>query len=113
MSGSNIFISETELAQGRISITSVIDWKNTSLGPLYMQACVLRLFRYHAPPPGIEIATFPEVIKDMSQDAQKAARDDVAAKNMVIYYRAAVSCHASYYNTSNALTERSPNYFPT
>ena len=33
LSGSNIFISETELTQGRISITSVIDWQNTSVGP--------------------------------------------------------------------------------
>jgi aminoglycoside phosphotransferase (APT) family kinase protein len=100
LSGSNIFISETELAQGRISITSVIDWQNTSVGPLYTQACVPRLFRYHAPwnlPDELEIAALPEDIEDMSQDAQKAARDDVAAKNMVIYYRAAVKRHAPYY----------------
>lgn len=100
LSGSNIFISETELAQGRISITSVIDWQNTSVGPLYTQACVPRLFRYHAPwnlPKGLEIAVLPEDIEDMSQDAQKAARDDVAAKNMVIYYRAVVTRHAPYY----------------
>ena len=100
LSGSNIFISETELAQGRISITSVIDWQNTSVGPLYMQACVPRLFRYHAPwnlPGGLEIAALPEEIEEMSQDAQRAARDDVAAKNMVIYYRAVVTRHAPYY----------------
>jgi hypothetical protein len=73
-----------------------------------MQACVPCLFRYHAPwnlPQGIEIATLPEDIKDMSQDVQKAARDDVAAKNMVIYYRVAASRYAPYYY--NALTERS------
>jgi len=97
LSGSNIFIPETELAQGRISITSVIDWQNTSVGPLYMQACVPRLFRYHAPwnlPRGLEIAALPE---EMRQDAQKVARDDVAAKNTVIYYRAVVTRHAPYY----------------
>ena len=100
LSGSNIFISESELAQGRISITSVIDWKNTSVGPLYMQACVPRLFRYHAPwnlPQGLEIAALPENIEEMGQDEQQAARDDVAAKNMVIYYRAVVTRHAPYY----------------
>jgi hypothetical protein len=106
LSGSNIFISDTELAEGRISITSIIDWQNTSVGPLYMQACVPRLFRYHAPwnlPGGLEIAALPEDIEEMSQDAQKAARDNVAAKNMVIYYRAIVTRHAPYYY--HALTD--------
>jgi len=106
LSGSNIFISDTELAEGRISITSIIDWQNTSVGPLYMQACVPRLFRYHAPwnlPGGLEIAALPEDIEEMSRDAQKAARDDVAAKNMVIYYRAIVTRHAPYYY--HALTD--------
>ena len=114
LSGSNIFISETELAQGRISITSVIDWQNTSVGPLYMQACVPRLFRYHAPwnlPRGLEIAALPEEIEEMSQDAQKAARDDVAAKNMVIYYRAVVTRHAPYYY--HALTDSYTTLFAT
>lgn len=67
---------------------------------MYTQACVPRLFRYHAPwnlPKGLEIAVLPEDIEDMSQDAQKAARDDVAAKNMVIYYRAVVTRQAPYY----------------
>jgi hypothetical protein len=62
-SGSNIFISDTELAEGRISITSVIDWQNTSVGPLYMQACIPRVFRYHVPwnlPEVLEIATLPD-----------------------------------------------------
>src|ERR1700683_5084659 len=52
LSGSNIFISDTKLAEGRISITSVIDWQNTWVSPLYLQAHVLRVFCYHAPWPG-------------------------------------------------------------
>ena len=48
-------------------------------------------------PDGLEIAALPEDIKDMSQDAQKSARDDVAAKNMVIFYRAAVWRHTRFY----------------
>ena len=106
LSGSNIFMSETEFARGRISITSIIDWQNTSVGPLYMQARVPNLFEYHAPwnlPDGLEIAALPEDIKDMSKDALKAAKKDVAAKNMTIYYRAAVGRHAPYYY--HALTE--------
>jgi hypothetical protein len=39
----------------------------------------------------------------MSGADQKAARDDVAAKNMVIYYRAVVTRHAPYYY--HALTD--------
>jgi len=63
LSGSNIFISETELAKGRISITSIIDWQITSVDPLYMQACGPRLFRYHALwnlPRGLEIVALPQ-----------------------------------------------------
>jgi TorA maturation chaperone TorD len=39
----------------------------------------------------------------MSQLDQTAAREDVAAKNMVIYYRAVVTRHAPYYY--HALTD--------
>jgi len=85
---------------------SVIDWKNTWVGPLYMQARVLRVFRYHAPwdmPEGVRTASLPEGIERMSKPDRKAARDDVAAKNMVIYYRAIVARHAPYYY--HALTD--------
>lgn len=114
LSGSNIFISDTELAEGRISITSIIDWQNTSVAPLYMQARVPCLFRYHAPwnlPGGFEIAVLPEDIEEMTKDGQKAARDDVAAKNMVIYYRARFSRQAPYYY--RALTEAYTLLFAT
>jgi hypothetical protein len=100
LSGSNIFISDIELARGRILITSVIDWQHTSVAPLYMQACVPRIIRYHAPwdlPDDLENTALPDGIEGQSQSDQQAAKDDVAAKNMVIYYRSVVARHAPYY----------------
>jgi hypothetical protein len=100
LGGGNIFISDTELARGHISITSVIDWQHTSVAPLYMQARVPRVIRYHAPwdlPDGLENIALPEDIERQSQPDQQAAIDDVAAKNMEIYYRSVVARHAPYY----------------
>lgn len=71
-----------------------------------MQARVPRLFRYHAPwdlPEGLQIALLPEGVQQMSLSDQKTAKDDVAAKNMVIYYRSVVTRHAPYYY--HALTD--------
>jgi len=76
------------------------------VGPLYVQARVPRVFRYHAPwdlPEGLQIALPPEGIEQMSLLDQKAAKDDVAAKNMEIYYRSVVTRHAPYYY--HALTD--------
>ena len=47
----------------------------------------------------------------MSQSDQKSARDDAAAKNMEIYYRAVVTHHAPYYY--EALTEAYTTLFAT
>ena len=103
LSGDNIFISEEELAKGRVSITSITDWKHMWAGPMYLQACVPRVFRYHSPwnvPERLQIASLPEGISEKSESEQKAARDDVDAKNLEICYRAHVVQHAPlYYGT--------------
>jgi hypothetical protein len=91
--GTNIFISDDELARGRISITSVIDWPHTLVGPLYVRSRVPYVFRYHSPwklPQRLQTASLPWGMEKMSKSDQKAARDDVAAMNMEISYRTAV-----------------------
>jgi hypothetical protein len=93
-SGSNIFILETELAKGCILITSVIDWQNTAVGPLYMQACVPHVFHYHAPwnlPKGLGITALPENIEELSEMEQKVVRDDVT-KNIIGLWSHAMHC---------------------
>jgi hypothetical protein len=62
-------------------------------------------------PQGHKIVSLPEGIEDMSQLDQKSARDDVAVKNMEIYYRAVVTHHALYYY--KALTEAYTTLFTT
>lgn len=45
----NIFISPEDLANGKVTITAVIDWQHTSLRPLYLQARTPRFIRYYTP----------------------------------------------------------------
>jgi hypothetical protein len=70
-----------------------------------MQARVPRVIRYHAPwnlPDGIEKAALPAEIEGQSQSDQRAAMEDVDAKNLVIHYRSLVARHApSYYYALN------------
>jgi hypothetical protein len=44
--GSNILYPTSSSLKG--ALPSAIDWQHTSVGPLYMQACVPHVFRYHA-----------------------------------------------------------------
>ncbi|KAF8072086.1 phosphotransferase family protein [Lyophyllum atratum] len=113
LNGGNIFISESELAQGRISITSVIDWQNTTVRPLYIQARVPQVFDYPAPwklPPGLE--TSPEPVEEgMSKSDIKAAWQDHFATNRVIFYRAIARRDTPYYY--HALTDPNTVLFAT
>jgi hypothetical protein len=114
LSGSNIFISNDDLARGHISVTSVIDWQHTWVGPLYIHSRVPNVFCYHVPwklPEGLQMASLPESMEQMSKLDQKAARDDVAAMNMEVFYRALVVQHAPYYY--EALTDSYNNLFTT
>lgn len=45
----NIFVSPEDLANGKVTITAVIDWQHTSLRPRYLQARTPRFIRYHPP----------------------------------------------------------------
>lgn len=65
-----------------------------------MQARVPRVIRYHAPwklPDGLENAALPAGLEGQSHSDQRAAMDDVNAKNLEIYYRSLVARHAPYY----------------
>ncbi|KIK64973.1 hypothetical protein GYMLUDRAFT_980222 [Collybiopsis luxurians FD-317 M1] len=45
----NIFLSESDLDKGDITISAIIDWQHSCVVPLYLQARVPRFIRYHTP----------------------------------------------------------------
>ncbi|KAG5636688.1 hypothetical protein H0H81_007149 [Sphagnurus paluster] len=87
--GGNIFISESELAEGRISISSVVDWQGTTAIPLYMQARVPKFFHYHSPmdlPAGLESPIKPVKTKEMTEQEYEAAWDDWDAQQRTLLF---------------------------
>ncbi|KAG5633761.1 hypothetical protein H0H81_005469, partial [Sphagnurus paluster] len=102
----NIFISESELAEGRISISSVIDWQSTTAMPLYMQARVPQFFRYHSPwdlPSGVDKPVEPVRTEQMTDAEYKTAWEDWLAKQRVRGYRLFNMISTPYY--CDALTD--------
>ncbi|KAG5636731.1 hypothetical protein H0H81_007060 [Sphagnurus paluster] len=104
--GGNIFICESELAEGRISISSVIDWQSTTAMPLYMQARVPQFFCYHSPwdlPSGVDKPVEPVRTEEMTDAEYKAAWEDWLAKQRVRGYRLFNMVSTPYY--CDALTD--------
>lgn len=89
--GGNIFLSKEALAKGEIEITSVIDWQNLPIKPLYVAATIPRLLRYrnqYALPPGPRLMDLPEDIESLPKDERRAIEDDVFDANLQKMYEA-------------------------
>ena len=93
MSLNNVFISSDELSEGRIVISSVLDWQNTWVGPLYVQARVPRMLSYISSWRSTELrVTKPPQNLDVSSNAyQTCAEEDILDANAEQYYRILMS----------------------
>ena len=96
----NLFVSEDALANGKIVITSVIDWQHVSIAPLFLQARVPLFIRYHTPtslPPGLAIASLPDDFESMENDDKKSIALDIELANHHKLYEIAASSENSKY----------------
>ena len=96
----NLFVSEDALANGKIVITSVIDWQHVSIAPLFLQARVPLFIRYHTPtslPLGLATASLPDHFEPMENDDKKSIAWDIELANRHKLYEITVSWENSEY----------------
>ncbi|KDQ15832.1 hypothetical protein BOTBODRAFT_144879 [Botryobasidium botryosum FD-172 SS1] len=99
----NIFLSKDALAEGRVTISSVIDWQHTSIIPLYLQARVPRFIRYYRPtvlPTGLQSVPLPDNFGALSEEEQRVATIDTEEANRhKLYEASSASLNPEYYQT--------------
>ncbi|TFK50484.1 phosphotransferase family protein [Heliocybe sulcata] len=114
---SNVFVSEGCLSGEAISITSVIDWQHLSVLPLYLQATVPVLFRYHGTrqlPAGDseQLLSLPEDLDALDEEDRIQVRDDIEQFNRCLMYRRLCASLNPEYYRALALPTRTLRCFP-
>ncbi|EPQ51183.1 hypothetical protein GLOTRDRAFT_141032 [Gloeophyllum trabeum ATCC 11539] len=111
----NVFVSEDVLARGEVQITSVIDWQHTALLPLYLQAYVPKMFRYHGTtvlPAGDQLLSLPENLNTLDEEDQATVKADVYRGNLHKLYEIYCARINPEYHKALTLATRELIHYP-
>jgi hypothetical protein len=99
----NIFISEDALEDGKISITSIIDWQHTWVGPLYLKARVPNFAHY----PGIPSeAKLPANVDTLTKEQLAVAKSGVELAELHLAYETLSANSNPAYGAASELLSR-------